>query len=54
MTLYTWERDVVNRNILGLNMDPLADGGRGGVGELNMSSDVSFSFPCHPRYINGL
>ena len=53
VTLYTWERDVVNRNILGLNMDPLGDGGRG-VGELNMSSDVSFSFPCHPRYINGL
>ena len=50
VTLYTWERDVVNRNILGLNMDPQA----GGRGELNMSSDVSFSFPCHPRYINGL
>ena len=27
VTLYTWERDVVNRNILGLNMDPQADGG---------------------------
>ena len=53
MTLYTWERDVVNRNILGLNMDPHLTGGGGGGG-VNMSSDVSFGFPCHLRYINGL
>ena len=40
---------MVNRNILGLNITPLR-----GEGELNMSSDVSFGFPCHLRYINGL
>ena len=39
VTLYTWERDVVNRNILGLNMDPLGDGGRGVGG-------VKYVFRC--------
>ena len=47
MTLYTWERDVVNRNILGLNMDPQTDGGvGGGVRGLKQLVKTKKSYSC--------